>query len=398
MTPVGIPREIKVGEKRVGMTPEGACCLKEAGIPVLVETGAGEGSGFSDKDYQDSGCEIVPRPSELYQRAGFIKKVKEPLRPEWDFLRPHQLFFCYLHLASPENRELVGILLKSRVTALGLETVEKNGRTLLLEPMSEIAGALAAYYAGFFRQMVRVEGGRIIYPPSFLEKLERLAKNFPEVPKNLPPGKGVVFGGGTVGRKAVETLLKMGGEVDLVEKRPERRSELKKEFSLFKPRFRVWDPGDNLAEILEGADTWLGCVHKAGERALQVLSREELLQFSKAKKKLILDIAADQGGNFPETRPTTYESPLFLDSGGNLRFGVTNIPSLAGRGASLAIEKASLPYTLALARDWRKALKEFPELRPGLQIAQGKLLHEAVARAHHLSWESLREDDLLPYV
>jgi len=395
---VGIPREIKAGEKRVGLTPEGARRLKEAGVQVFVEAAAGKGSGFSDRDYQNAGSEIICGGAEIYQKAGLIKKVKEPLRAEWKFLRPNQILFGYLHLASPENRELVEILLKNRVIALGLETVEKNGRTILLEPMSGIAGTLAAYYAGFFKQTVKIQSGQIVYPPKCLEKLEALAQNFPQVPENLPPGKVVVFGGGIVGRGALETVLKMGGEVDLVEKRPERRNELKKEFASLSSKFRVWGLQDSFSDRLKEADAWIGAVHVAGERAPLVLSKEDLANFSLQKKKLVLDVAADQGGNFPGTHSTSYENPLYLDPWGNLRFAVTNIPSLCGRGASVAIEKASLDYALALAQDWKKAIQQFPELRSGLQTARGKLLNEAVARAHRLTWEAINENDLLSLV
>lgn len=387
---VGIPREVKPREKRAGLTVEGVRKLSQEGIPVLVEKGAGEGCGFSDQDYRAAGAQIVGRPRDLYAKAEIIKKVKEPLSPEWEFLQREQILICYLHLASPENQKLLEALLKRGVTAIGLETIEKEGRTVALEPMSEIAGTLAAYFSGFIRPTVRVEKGRIVYPPRFLEKLEWLAASYPEIPQNLNPGKNAIFGGGNVGRNAAVTLLKMGGEVDLIEKRAERRQALQREFVAFGPRFRTWGLEENIFPKLAEADVWIGGVHLPGERAPKVLSEIDLGKLTRAKPKLILDIAVDQGGNFPGAHSTTYEDPLYLDSYGNLRFGVTNVPSLCGRGASSAIEKVTLPYTLQMAKDWKKAFHDVPELRSGIQIFRGHLVNEAVARAHQRAYEPLQ--------
>ena len=388
MLTVGIPKEIKAHEKRVGLTPPGVRQLTKAGVRVIVEKGAGKGSDFSDQDYKSSGAEIASQAGPLYKQCGLIQKVKELIHPEWKFLKPKLILCSFLHLASPENRELMEILLKKQVTALGFETVFKEGRALFLEPMSEIAGALAASFSSFIKQYVQVAGRRILYPTRFLEKLEVLASQFPAVPENLFPGKSVVFGGGVVGRKATETLLRMGGVVDLVEKKEARRLALQSEFQSFARRFRIWTPQSDMREVLENADIWIGGVHVLGERAPWVLSLDDLQKLSATKQRLILDVAVDQGGNFPDTHSTTYEDPLYLDSSGNLRFGVSNIPSLCGRGASEAIEKVTVSYLLSLAMDWKKAFREFPELRSGLQIFDGQLVNEAVARSHQMSWRS----------
>ena len=387
MLAVGIPRETKPAEKRVGLTPQGVRELRAAQISVWVEKGAGTGSGFSDQAYLEAGAEMVSRPPEVYERSGLIKKVKEPLLPEWKFLKPNLILFSFLHLASPDHRKLCQTLLDQKTIGIGYETMVKEGRTICLEPMSEMAGALTAYFAGFFKRSVRVENGQMVYPPRFLEKLEWLATHFPEVPGDLPPGQAVIFGGGVAGRKASEVILQMGGGVDLIEKREERRSVLKKEFQPFGTRFRVWGMDESFSDRLKEADVWIGCIHVAGERALRVLSVQDLEKFSNRRPKLILDIAIYQGGNFPESRSTTYENPLYLDSFGNLRFAVANIPSLCGRAASEAIEKVTLPYLVALAQDWKKALRDFDELGSGLQVFQGQLVNEAVARAHQLPWK-----------
>lgn len=386
---VGIPKETKSHEKRVGLTPNGVRYLKKAGIRVLVEKDAGRESDFSDQDYKDSGADVLKQATSLYQQSGLIQKVKEPLRPEWKFFKPELVIFSFLHLASPESRELTDVLMKRKVTAFGFETVVKDGRAIFLEPMSEIAGTLAACFAGFIKQYVQVSEGKIGYPLRFLEKLEMLAAQYPASPESLYPGKAFIFGGGVVGRKAAEAILKMGGEVDLVEKNQAKRLTLKTEFGSFKRRFRVHLPEDDLKQALRDSDIWVGAVHILGQRAPEMMSYNELDELSRAnaKKKLIMDVAVDQGGNFPGTHTTTYEDPLYLDSFGNLRFGVANIPSLCGRGASEAIEKVTLPYLLSLAKDWRKAIEEFPELKSGLQVVGGRLVNEAIARSHGMKFE-----------
>ena len=410
MLTIGIPRETKAGEKLVGLTPAGAAVLEKAGVSVCVEKGAGEAAGFKDEDFKQAGAEIVPKASELYRRNRLIQKVKEPLASEFEFLSRHHILFCFLHLASPQNRTLTEVLLRGGLTALGFETVEKEGRTLLLEPMSRIAGTLAAYFAAFFSQTVGQKEGKIVCPAGVLEKLEGLAAQYPGIPTGLPPIKAVVYGGGTAGRNAARMVLQMEGEVDLVEKREERRDELLSEFRPYGNRIRIGaveglspspppspQRGEgrvrgrdrSLFDALAQAGVWIGCVHLAGKRAPLVLTPEEVGRLSQKKKKIIIDIAVDQGGNFPGTRPTTYGDPLFLDEFGNFRFGVTNVPSLCGRGASEAMERAVLPYTLRLAREGLTAFKALPELKKGVQIYQGKLVNEAVGEAHGFEWRAL---------
>lgn len=390
LLPVGVPREIKPGEKRVGLTPAGAWALSKAGVPVFVEKSAALASGFKDEEYLRAGAEILSKGREVYRKADLILKVKEPLPAEYEFLSSRHFLFCFLHLASPENRKLVEVLQARKIVAIGFETVEKGGRTIFLEPMSEIAGTLAAYFSAFFVQSVQGKENKIIYPPRFQEKLERLSGQYPEAPSGLQPIKAVIFGGGVAGGKAAEMILRLGGEVDLVEKQAERRRRLLGEMKSFSSRLRVWGLEDSIESPLRAADVWIGCVHVAGKRAPCVMGRDDFRRFSEQKKKFVIDIAADQGGNFPGTHSTTYEDPLYLDSFGNFRFGVTNVPSLCGRGASEAIEKVTLPYDLVLAQKGREALGEFPELSKGVQVDRGRLVNEAVAAAHGFSWEPFK--------
>lgn len=389
MRAVGIPREIKVLEKRVGLTPEGVRALVRAGIPVRVETRAGEGSGFPDSDYLKAGARIDASPRELYEACGVIQKIKEPLAPEWPFFRPGLILVSFLHLASPSNGPLLQQLLKRKVTGIAFETVFKEGRAIFLEPMSRIAGTLSAYYAGFLLQFVKVKSGKILYPPKWIEKLEALAAIYPGIPDGLRKVHAGIVGGGVVGSHAAGIILRMGGEVDLVEKNPLRRTALQKLFESHGERFRVWSPEEDFRKPFRAAEAWIGSVHVLGARAPQVLTGQDLAELSREKKKLIIDVSVDQGGNFPGTRPTTYENPLYLDSEGNLRFAVVNIPSLCGRGASEALEKATLPYVSAMALDFKEALRNYAELRIGIQTWEGKLVNAAVAGAHEIPWQDL---------
>lgn len=393
MLRIGIPREIKIGEKRVGLTPRGVQKLFEAGAPVRVESLAGVASGYSDKDYEKAGAAIVSTPQEVYDESELVQKVKEPQRLEWDFLHPHLILCSYLHLASPDNRDLVEALMYHSVTAVGFETVNKEGRTILLQPMSEIAGTLAAFYAPLIRESIRIVDGKISYPKQFAERMEALAADYPSIPKGMKPVKAVVFGGGVAGKKAADAILEMGGEVDLIEKKHVRRFALQAKLEKYGKRAHVWDVLDDIKERLRAADVWIGCVHIPGERAPLVMSVDDMRKLSLGKPKVIMDVAADQGGNFPESCPTTYDHPLYLDSCNNFRFGVTNIPSLCGRGASFALEEATLPYLLALAKEGRRALADTPELRSGVQVFMGKLVNQAVAKAHHMKWFPLTPSD-----
>lgn len=374
MSIVGIPKEIKSLENRVGLTPDGVRALTSAGIKVLVETRAGEASGFPDKLYRECGAEIAPSAAAVYQKAAVIQKVKEPLAAEFSFLRSEHVIFCFLHLASQENCALVEALMASGSTAIGFETLEKNGRLPLLAPMSEIAGSLAAAYGAYFAGL-NLWGGSL--ERDYLPDLEKIARSYPGfAPSGLKAT--VIYGGGVAGQKAMEAAQQISaGEVVVIEKNEERREFLKKSTPL------VFDPEDSgLEAYLEKAQVMIGCVHARGSRAARVLSDEKLKRISGARKKVILDVSIDQGGNFPESRSTIYQKPVYFDSAGNVRFGVANMPSLCGRGASEALSAASLLYLSALGKDPLKAFQEFPELEAAVNIRSGKILIPAIKEVH----------------
>ncbi len=377
---VGVPREIKTREKRVGLTPEGCRTLTAQGIEVLVESGAGTASGFADADYKQSGAQITPDARSLYAGARLILKVKEPQLSELPMIRPEHILFCYLHLASPENARLLLGLLQSGTTAIAFETVSADGRMPLLKPMSEIAGGLAAAFGAYLVTLRGVLKEPLFYPDDFQNSLERIASSFPEVPQNLAAPSVVIWGGGVAGEKALEFWLKMKGHAALVEKNPERRSALTAKWG---PQgARLFSPENLPGDVLQNADVWIGCVHQAGARAFQVVQESVLQTASKAVKKIIVDVSIDQGGNFPFAHPRTYDDPLYWDPFGNLRFSVSNMPSLCGPEASRALEKATLPYIIALAEGLEKAFDRYPELRNAVNVKDGQILLEAVRFAH----------------
>lgn len=386
---VGVPKEIKTGEGRVGLTPKGVESLAEQAVTVYVEKGAGFKTGFSNQDYQRAGALLARDRKELWKKSDIIKKVKQPGPEEFELFEPRHIIFSYLHLASPAERPLVEALQKSRATAIAYETVEENGQTPLLAPMSELAGILSAYFAGVFQNYIQIRKNEIYGLPLARGIMEQAAFNYPYVPKNVPLGQVIILGGGRVGINAAIMSKRMGATVFLSEVSEPRRRLLAKEFKSHHLSIHVLDPQETMMyeAFLISSSVIISAVHTAGERAPLVIDAVLLQKISKQKKKIILDIAIDQGGNVAESRPTDYEQPLYLDSFGNLRFSVTNIPSLASSAASSALEAASIKYTSALADGLAQAIAHFPELKAGINILKGKLIYEAVARAHNMPLE-----------
>ncbi len=384
MLTVGVPKEIKTLEKRVGLTPEGAAALVREGVAVLVEKHAGEGSGFSDEAYRAAGAVLAENAGEVYKKAGLIQKIKEPLAPEYPFFRPGQILFSFLHLAAPAACDLVRVLMEKKVSALAFETLEKDGRRPLLTPMSEIAGALASLYTGYFLS-VGLPAKKQDHPPEIAAAaLEKIAMGYPGIPTGLKPASMLIFGGGVAGTAAARYVLLCDGRAAVVEKNSARRQELAERFKKAGNRFKALDPLDLTSDILVETDAWVGSVHQTGKRALQVLDSAAMAEASLAKPKIIMDISIDQGGNFIQARPTSYEIPFYYDTWGNLRFCVPNIPSLAGHDASVQMTRLSLPYTLALAGGLESAFGKYPELKTAVNVHAGGVLLDAVREAHQL--------------
>lgn len=378
MLSLGVPKEIKTQEKRVALTPEAVGILHKEGISVFVERGAGLASGFPDQAYQQNGATLAADHAAVFQKSDIIQKVKEPLAAEYSLLRRGQILFCFLHLASPEQCGLVKALIQSGVTAIGYETLEKDGQLPLLAPMSEIAGGLAAAYSSFFHSQ-GIERVISMDRKDLLQSLEAIAGQYPSLEGiQTKPGRVLIFGGGSAGQKALDASLKLGKEVCVIEKNDQRR----KAFQV--KGVAVFSPEELALSLLKKADILIGCAHSKASRAVQVITAEALKTVSVSKKKILIDIAIDQGGNFPEAKAKTYEDPVYLDSWGNVHFTVPNIPSLAGRQASEILSKESLQYTLALAKGLEEALRECPEFAQAVNVQDGKVRIPSIEKAHRL--------------
>lgn len=377
MLTVGIPKEIKSKENRVGLTPEGVKALVQNGASVCVQSKAGSLSGFDDKDYLNVGAQILEDAKSVYERSDLIQKVKEPLEPEFEYFREGQILFCFLHLASQEQCDLVEALVRSKAIAIAFETLRKGEDLPILTPMSEIAGGLSAAFAACIKNTKLEFGGEIVYPQAFFEGLVGIGKNYPKSSEYRNVGKVIIFGGGVAGQAAAKMMKSMNNEDTLIIDISKERREFLKESG-----WNVLSPQDLNEELLEEADILIGAAHSAGARAVKVIDEKNFERISRAKKKIVMDISIDQGGNFPDARSTSYEDPLYLDKYSNLRFAVPNLPSYCSRQASEAITKTTLEYLQVLLQGYEQALKVKPELKEATNISRGKILNVLVKKAH----------------
>jgi alanine dehydrogenase len=362
---VGVPKEIKVLENRVGLTPASVRELVHHGHQVLVEPNAGQGIGASDDDYARAGAEIARDAADVYVRAEMIVKVKEPQPNECAMLKPGQVLFTYLHLAP--DREQTEDLLKSGVTAIAYETVTSPTGTLpLLTPMSEVAGRLAPQVGAHYLE--RAAGGRGV-----------LLGGVPGV----PPAEVVVLGGGVSGTHAATIALGMGATVFVVDRSAEVLRRLAAQF----PGLRtIFSTRDALGAILRRADLLVGAVLVPGAAAPKLVTREMVA--SMKPNSVIVDIAIDQGGCCETSRPTSHSHPTYVEEG-VIHYCVTNMPGAVARTSTFALNNATLPFALALAdKGWRKAIAEDPHLRNGLNVHEGKVTCRPVAEALGLPFTS----------
>lgn len=361
---VGVPKEIKTGEFRVALTPGGAETLRQAGHKVRVEKNAGEQAGFPDADYRKAGAQIVSSAKEAWV-SDLVLKVKEPLTSEFRFFRPDLRLFTFLHLAP--NRDLVRALLKKRVTAIGYETVEESGGKLpILEPMSEIAGRIAALMGAFYQ--ANPQGGRGVL--------------FGGMPGVLP-AHVVILGGGTVGENAARVAAGMGSRVTILERRTERMRYLDE--ILPHVATQMADPS-SIRSAVSSADILIGAVHVAGARTPQLVTRA-MVRKMKARS-VIIDVAIDQGGSAETSRPTSHLEPTYVTEG-VLHYCVPNMPGAYGRTSTLALTNATLQYILLLARTEMSSLpKVSPALLKGMQCHHGTLTCRPVAEAQDLEYLS----------
>lgn len=365
---IGVSKEIKTAENRVGATPAGVDALVRADHKVLVEKDAGEGSGFSNEEYRRAGAEIVPTAADAWG-AEMVLKVKEPIEPEYGFFREGLLLFTYLHLANPKLKELTKLLMEKKVTAVAYETVElPNGMLPLLEPMSEVAGRMAVQVAAHYLE--KPSGGR--------------GKLLGRVPGVLP-STVVVIGVGTVGKNAVEVALGMGASVIAIDLRIDRLRHLTE---IFQGNLVTLSSNPhNVAEAVKRADVVIGAVLVTGARAPHVVTRE--MVGSMKPGSVIVDVAIDQGGCIETAHPTTHTDPIFVEEG-VIHYCVTNMPGAVPRTSTYALTNATLPYALQLAnRGFVEAMKSNGALAKGVNVYKGQVTCEGVASAHGLEYKPL---------
>lgn len=366
---IGVPKEIKTDEARVAITPAGVATLKAAGHRVLVEAGAGVGSGFEDATYSGAGATILKDKKQLFDQAEMILKVKEPLPPEYGLFREGQVLFTYLHLAA--DRELTLAMLKAKIVGIAYETVTVNGALPLLTPMSEIAGRMATQIGAHFLE--KPQGGRGV-----------LLGGVPGV----PPGEVVVVGGGIVGTNAARVALGLGAQVCILDINPDRLRQID---DLFGGRIvTLASNAYTIASAVERADLLVGAVLIPGARAPKLVTEEMVKRMKPGS--VIVDVAIDQGGCIETIdRVTTHRDPVYVKHG-VVHYSVANMPGAVPRTSTFALTNATLPYVARLAASgYVAAVKSHAGLAKGVNVLGGKLTFEAVATSHGLEYTPLEK-------
>lgn len=359
---IGVPKEIKDGEKRVGMTPQGVDALVAHGHRVLVERKAGEGSGFSDQEYRKAGATLVEGAKDVWDEADIVVKVKEPLEPEFPLMRPGQVLFTYLHLAA--DRKLTLKLMERRIVGIGYETVQgQDGSLPLLRPMSEIAGRASVLAGGMCLEARHGGRGVLLCGAS-----------------GVPPAKVVILGAGVVGTNACKVALGIGARVSILDIHPERLSYL---HDITQGHIATFISNRmTIGEEIAGADLVIGAVLIPGAQAPKLVTRQMLKRMRPGSA--VVDVSVDQGGCFETTRPTTHENPTYIEEG-IVHYCVANIPGAFPRTSTFALTNATFPYILQIAdKGYEKALEENEALRKGLNLIGGKVVCPAVAESFGL--------------
>lgn len=355
---VGIPKEVKDHEYRVGATPGLVNLLVQAGHSVLVQSTAGLKAGFTDERYMQAGAQIAADPKEVYHEAELILKVKEPQRKEFSLLRSEQILFCYLHLA-PDPEQLKH-LIEREVVGIAFETVtDPEGKLPLLTPMSEVAGRFAIQAGATSLQMVY--GGKGL-----------LLGGIPGV----SPAKVVVLGGGVVGTQAARMAIGCGADVVILEKKLGRLRELD---DLYGPQLKtLYSDSISIKEAVLSADLVVGAVLIPGKRAPQLISEDLVSKMSPGS--VIVDVSIDQGGCSETSRPTTHSDPIYLVHN-IVHYCVSNMPGACARTSTQALANATAPYVLELAeKGYKSALRQNPGLKNGLNVCLGHVTNEHIAQ------------------
>lgn len=359
---VGVPREVKTDEYRVAMIPVGVEELTRAGHPVLIQTGAGQGSGIADEQYAEHGAEIVASATEIWGRADLIVKVKEPLLAEWPLMRPGQIVFTYFHFAA--DRGLTDAVMKSGITAIAYETIkDKNGTLPLLTPMSEVAGRMSIQ-----------EGAKFLERP--FEGRGILLGGVPGV----LPANVVILGGGVVGANAAKTAAGLGANVILLDINLDRLRYID---DVMPPNVTtLYSDRHNILNSIATADLVIGSVLIPGAKAPRLVRRDDLKRMP--KRAVIIDVAIDQGGCVETARPTTHSKPTYIEED-VVHYCVANMPGAVGRTSTYALTNVTLPYVLQLAKKGvETAIQQNAALALGVNIHQGKVTNPAVAETFGL--------------
>ncbi|MEN8134125.1 MAG: alanine dehydrogenase [Thermodesulfobacteriota bacterium] len=361
---IGVPREIKAQESRVAMVPTGVIALVSTGHKVLVEQGAGLGSGIEDDDFIEAGAEIVSAAELVWQQAEMVVKVKEPLPQEYQFLREGLLLFTFLHLAPLP--ELTEVLMANGVTAIAYETVEAaDGSLPLLASMSEVAGRLAPQVGAHFLE--RESGGRGILLGGV---------------SGAEPGKVVVLGSGTVGANAAEIALGMGARVVMMGRNRQKLARRKEELS--GGLITMVASPENIKREIVTADLVVGAVLVPGGRAPQLITRQMVATMGAGS--VIVDVAIDQGGCVETARPTTHLKPTYLVDG-VIHYCVANMPGAVPRTSTYALTSATLPFVIRIAAQGIEAVARVDQaVQRGLNVYKGNLINRRVAKAQGREW------------
>jgi len=365
---IGIPKEIKPAEKRVAATPAGVKALTAHGHRVYVEASAGIGSGFQDEAYAQAGAKLLKKVENVWDRADMILKVKEPIGPEFDFMKPGQVLFTYLHLAAA--RELTENILRKKIVGIGYETVQlQDGSLPLLAPMSEVAGALSVQMGAYCLEAKN--GGMGI-----------LLSGVPGV----RPARVTVIGAGVAGLASATVASGIGARVSILDINPVRLAYIRDVM-----QGRVVTINSNPANIEEecvGSDLVICTVLIPGAKAPKLISRNLVRRMKKGSA--LVDISIDQGGCTETSRPTTHEAPIYIEEG-VVHYCVANMPGAVPRTSTIALTNATFAYVLALAeKGWKKAIAEDPALKKGLNVCEGKLTCEPVAQAFGVKYSEIK--------
>jgi alanine dehydrogenase len=361
---IGVPREIKPNENRVGVVPSGVELLVKNGHTVLVETNAGTGSGFRDEDYTRAGGTIVGTPADVYGGADMIVKVKEPIAPEYPLIRPGQILFTYFHFAA--SRELTEAIINSRSIAIAYETVQRADRSLpLLVPMSEVAGRMAPQEGA--KYLEKTMGGRGV-----------LLGGIP----GTRPADVIILGGGVVGTNAAKIAAGFGARVTIFDRDLARLRYL--DDVMPKNVQTLMSTPASIREAVRHADLVIGAVLIPGAKAPFLVTRDMLSEMREGS--VIVDVAVDQGGCIETTRPTTHADPTYVVDG-VVHYCVANMPGAVPFTSTIGLTNATLPYMLQLAdHGYREALRQNEELRHGLNIIDGVVTYKGVADAFDLPY------------